>query len=333
MMTNFRRKISRLCRIGAIMICTCSLCVACNRDADEFIPEGGGNIPGSGTNDEDNSQMVLLASKKGSLLSSYTWQDYNTIGLFLTEGMLDRPYLDDKDSYSNIKATMYAGLWQLEPGPVQLTDEKAIIYAYSPYVRGADPYAIPVETTTRKLYMYGTHLKPQISVSSTDNVASLEMANAMAIIDINVRKSDNFRSNAFLQQISIEGRNDSIRLPVKGTMDIMTGQISSTGFGHYSIDDLQQALPLAYADSVSYRLTAFPRDNDDGEINLSITVNGNKMSMPLSAEHDWQAGIRNIYNIIFDGTDTRIETVYIRPWKDIEIKEGELNDGDGKKDE
>lgn len=333
MMTNFRRKISRVCSIGAIIFCICSLCAACNKDTDEFIPEGGGNIPSNGETGENGSQLVLLASKKGSLLSSYTWQDYNTIGLFLTEGMLDRPYLDNKDSYSNIKATMYAGLWQLEPGPVLLTDEKAIIYAYSPYSRGVNPYAVPVETNTRTLYMYGTHLKPQISVSKTDNVASLEMVNAMSIIDVNVRKSENFRSKAVLQEIAIEGRNDSIRLPIKGTMDIMTGQISYTGFGHYGMDDLQQALPLAYADSVSYRLTTFPRDNAEGEINLSITVNGNKLSMPLSAEHDWQAGIRNIYNIIFDGTDTRIESVYIQPWKDIEIKEGELNDGEGKKDE
>ena len=313
--------------LGLAMIAT-----ACNKDTEDFMPENGNNNNSPGT-DETEQYISLLASKKGSLLSSYTWQDYNTLGLFLTKGTLDQPYQDNKLAYSNIKATMKAGLWNLDPGPVVLTDDKAIIFAYSPYISNANPYAVPVETATRTLYMYGTHLAPQVSICKGDNIASLEMSNAMAIIDINVRKSENFQGQAILQEIAIEGRNDSIRLPIKGKMDIMTGQLTPTGYGKYGFEKLEQKLHTSYTDTCFYRLTAFPRDNKENEVYLSIKVNGNRMSLPMNEEHDWKAGIRNIYNITFNGYDMEVEKVQIEPWKDVEVKDGELNEREGKQDE
>lgn len=312
--------------LGMAMIAT-----ACNKDTEDFMPEDGNN--NYSPTDETEEYMSLLASKKGSLLSSYTWQDYNTLGLFLTKGTLDQPYQDNKLAYSNIKATMNAGLWNLYPDPVVLTDDKAIIFAYSPYISNANPYAIPVETGTRTLYMYGTHLAPQVSVCKGDNIASLEMANAMAIIDIYVRKTENLQGQVFLEEIAIEGRNDSIRLPIKGTLDIMTGQLASTDYGKYGFDKLKQILNTSYSDTCLYRLTAFPRDNKENEVYLSIKVNGNRMSLPMNEEHDWKAGIRNIYNITFNGYDLDVENVQIKPWKDVEVKEGELNEKEGKQDE
>lgn len=312
------------------MIMLALACTGCNTDSEEFIPEGGG-VPGGGNQpDETGVYLEVMASKKGSLLTSATWSDYNTMGLFVTAGTLDKPYLDDKKVYSNVKATMKAGVWYLDPAEVLLTDQKAVIFAYSPYMREVNPYEVPVETDTRTLYMYGTHLKPQVSVYNEENLATLELQHAMAVVDINVRKTSSFKGKAILNEISIEGINDSIRLPVKGTLDIMTGHIRTSGFGSYSFKNLKQVLPVEFSDSCAYRMTAIPRDNQEKEVKICIDVNGNRMQLPLSADQDWVAGVLNTYNLIFDGTDLIVESVTIKPYKDVEVKDGELNEREGK---
>lgn len=321
----------RYCHWGrwACMALLAMVCSSCNKDTDEFIPQGG-NTGNGGTSGEAEAQLQVIASKKGSLLNTSTWQDYNTLGLFVTSGTLDKPYLGDKNTYSNIKATMNAGIWQLNPANVKLTDEKAFVYAYSPYYRGANPYEVPVETATRTLYMYGTHLKPQVSVSKSNPVATIEMQHAMAVIDIYVRKTAKFKGEAVLNEVTISGRTDSIRMPVKGTLDIMTGYIRSTGYGTYGFDNLKQTLTDEYNDACMYRLTAIPRDNKQDEVKLTISINGSRMHMLLSEDQDWVAGVHNVYKLLFDGADLVVEDVRITPYKDVEIKDAILDERDGK---
>lgn len=309
----------------AMLVCVAMTLAACNRSADEIFPDGG-NTGKPGEKDESDVEMVLLASKKGNLLSDYTWQDDNTLGLFLTKGVLSKPYRDDRGSYYNVKATMRAGLWRFKPENVWLNDEKAVIYAYSPYANKVDPYALPVETESHTLYMYGTHLAPQTSVCNIEYKASVEMRYALGLIDIYVRKTPEFKSKANLQQITIEGRNDSIRLPIKGTMDITTGDITPTGFGKYELDKLDKVIPEKYGSSCMFRLTTIPRDNAEGEIRMSIVVNGVRLSVLLDGEHDWQAGVRNVYNLIFDGYDLRVESVTIKPYTEVYVEDGELSE-------
>ena len=297
------------------------LMLACNTHEDVFQPENGG---GAKPNPEpENANLSLIVTRRGSLLSNSTWSDGNTLGLFLTRGALSQPYRNLPDSMSNIRARMMAGQWYLNPQYVTLTDEPAIIYAYGPYLREADPFAVPVETMSRTDYLYGTHLEPQTSVNKLDYTASLEMKHALSLLDIHVRKNHDFKQQAKLEEIIIESANDSIKLPVEGTMDISTGRVTATGFGHYSLTKLEQVLPDEYRDSCSYRMTMMPRDNQDGDVLLTIVVNGNRLSKPLKQEHDWQQGVINTYRIVFDGDDLRVESVEITQWNEVFI-EGEF---------
>ena len=297
--------------------------LGCNSDKEIFNPDdSGGTGPGNGLSGE-NANLEVIVSKKGSLLNSSTWQDGNTLGLFLTQGSIGRPYQSKPNIYNNVKAYMYAGCWLFESEKVELTDKEAVIFAYAPYMKKADPFAIPVETETYTDYLYGTHLGTQTSVDCNSHIATLEMKHAMSLLDLNVRKVFDFQSKAVLEEITIQAANDSLKLPIKGTMDIVNGRITPTGYGMYILNNLNQELDSDYTKESSYRLTMIPRENEDGEILLTIVVNGNRMSMPLHEDHDWRAGVRNVYNIIFDGKDIRLDRVEIKEWNEVNV-EGEI---------
>lgn len=313
------KKLAASCLTG---VCIALAVTGCNKDNGVFNPDdtGGGNTSGEGT---DSAQLQLIVSKVGSLLNQNTWKDGNTLGLFLTEGTLGRPYMDKEADYYNIKAYMFAGRWYLTPEIVSLYKDEAVVYAYSPYKKNVDPFAVPVETESRTDYMYGTHLSSQKAVDADSPIATLEMQHALSLLEINIRKNHDFKSRAFLSEISIEAAGDSLKLPVKGTMDIMTGEVTPDGYGRYALEKLNTVLPDVYTDSCSYRMTMMPRDNGAEEVQLSIVVNGNKLSIPLNEDQDWVQGVHNIYNIVFDGTDMRVEKVELVPWKEVYI-EGEI---------
>ena len=298
------------------------LVTACNKGDDIYNP-GDNESGGQGGEQTEDAQLKLIVSKKGSLLSQHTWNDGNTLGLFLTEGVLGRPYLGDKENYSNVKAYMWAGSWLLTPQKVQLTEDEAVIYAYSPYIKNVDPFEVPIETEKNIDYMVGKHHESQKSVDIYNNTASLEMQHVLSLIQINVRKNHNFKARALLQEIALESASDSRKLPVKGTLDIMTAAVTPNGYGSYQIANLNQVLPDEYRDSCSYHMMVLPRENKANEVFLSITVNGNRMSLPLNDENDWKQGVHNTYNVVFDGSDMRMEKVEINPWKEINI-EGEI---------
>lgn len=295
-----------------------ALMVACNAHDDVYTPEdGGGAKPNP---DPVDTQLSLIVTRKGSLLNEKTWSDGNTLGLFLTHGSLSQPYMNLPDSFSNVRARMLAGSWQLNPERVTLTEDKAVVYAYGPFLREVDPFAVPVETESRTDYLYGTHLEPQTSVNMYDRTATIEMKHALSLLDIRVRKNHDFKQQAKLDEIVIESANDSIKLPVEGTLDISNGRITPTGYGCYALDELAQVLSDEYTDSCAYRMTLLPRDNQDGQVQMTIVVNGHRLSLPLSREHDWHQGVVNTYNIVFDGHDLRVEKIEIVPWSDVHIE-------------
>lgn len=319
-MKNLRYK--KACRVmrgmaGALLLMAL---IGCNTDKEFFNPDEGGGTSGSGGAGVENANLELIVSKKGSLLNSGTWTDGNSLGLFLTQGSLGRPYLNKPENYNNIKAYMYAGCWCLAPEEVELTGDEAVIFAYAPYMKNVDPFAIPIETESRTDYMYGTHLGTQSSVDRSSPVATLEMSHALSLLDLNVRKIFDFQSKAILEEITIEAANDSLKLPVKGTMDIMNGKITPTGYGKYTLQKLNQVLENDYTEAASYCLTMMPRENEEGEVFLTIVINGNRMSMPLHEDHDWRAGVRNVYNIVFDGKDLRLDQVEIKEWNEVHIE-------------
>jgi len=320
MKTMSGNDISRSLRTMAGVLLLGVMC-ACNKGDDIYVPEQpGGNTEGPGT---EMAQLELIVSKKGGLLGPKTWSDGNTLGLFLTERALGRPYREDADIYSNIKAYMLAGTWYLTPKQVMLTGQEAVVYAYSPYISGVDPFAVPVDTDKGIDYMYGTHLESQKGVDNVNPTAAIEMQHALSLIHLKVRKNHNFKAQAKLQEISLEAADDSLKLPVKGTLDIQTGKLTPDGYGRYTLQGLQQVLPDEYADSCTYRMFVIPRDNAEGEVQLTIKVNGNTLSMPLKDGNDWLQGVQNTYNIVFDGDDMRIEKVEINQWKEINI-DGEI---------
>lgn len=298
-----------------------ALMTACNTHDDVFTPEDGGGVKPNP--EPENTSLSLIVTRKGSLLNSSTWTDGNTLGLYLTRGALSQPYRNMPDSVSNVRARMLAGQWDLIPGPVTLIDEQAVIYAYGPYIREVDPFAVPVETKSRTDYLYGTHLAPQTAVNKSEPIATLEMKHALSLLELHVRKNHDFKQQAKLEEIVIESANDSIKLPVEGTMDISTGRVTATGFGYYSLDKLNQVLSDEHTDSCLYRMTMMPRDNQEKEVLLTIVVNGNRLSLPLGQEHDWQQGVINTYRIVFDGDDLRVENVEIKQWSEVFI-EGEF---------
>ena len=298
-----------------------ALMTACNSHDNDFNPEQGGSVKPNP--DPEVTDLQLIVTRKGSMLNSSTWSEGNTLGLFLTRGSLAQPYRKEADSCSNIRARMLAGTWHLTPEHVGLTEDEAVIYAYGPYLRQADPYAIPVETESSTDYVYGTHLGTQTMVNMFDRTATLEMKHALSLLDIRVRKNHDFKQQAKLEGIIIESSNDSIKLPVSGTLDISNGRISPTGFGSYTLDKLSQVLSDEYVDSCAYRLTLMPRDNMQDEVQMTIIVNGNRLSLPLNQEHDWQQGVINTYNIVFSGDDLRVEKVEITQWSEVMI-EGEF---------
>ena len=317
-------KLNTLCMTAALAGLM-ALGSGCNGEKPDFRPD---DVPTLGGDDTDADALLsLVVSKKNSLLSGHTWSDGNSLGLFLTKGSPDRPYLSD-GSVTNVRSVMKAGLWTFPDGEVTLDDTPAVIFAYTPHRNGADPYSLPIETASCTQYMYGTHLSPQVSVRRGEPMASLEMRHVLSLVELRIRKHGNFRERAQLQQVGIEAASDSTLLPVKGTVDIVTGALTETAYGSYGLSGLSQTLPVSYEDSCIWRLTTIPRDLAEGEVNLTLTVNGLRMSLPVPEENDWRAGQRSIYNIVVDADVCRIERVEIVPWRDIVI-EGEFEDRNG----
>lgn len=274
----------------------------------------------------ENDQLILIASKQGDLLSEYTWQDKQMMGLYLTKGFIGQHYQDDSLAYANIKATMYGGLWILSPEEVILTKTPAVVYAYHPFKRIMDPTAMPVETMTDTEYMYGTHLKPQKSVSKGYNVASVEMKHALSMIEVYVRKDKEFDNPAIVTGVNIVPANEQVQIAVEGTLNIGTGDIKPTKYGEIVREGLELELDKVYNDSNYVRLMALPREISDNEVLLQIEIAGSTFSAALRDEHDWKQGMRNIYRITFTGETVVVDDVTILPWKDVEL-EGEIKDG------
>lgn len=311
-----QQKISNIYIIGLMM----GLCLAsCNEDDVNLLGGPDDDWRPSGNDNE----LVITASKKGQLLSEDTWKENHQLGFFLTKGSLGDWYENDSLTYANIRATMKAGFWRTSPEYIRLTQNPGVIYAYSPYRQDVDPKAIPIETHSQTEYLFGSHIKGQEYVKMGQNYGSVELGNALCMVELNLRKNEEFEEDLNVDKIEILPAYEGVKIPVEGTLNIETGEITPTGYGQYTKKDLNLNLSTQFLPENKVRFLTMPRQNEKGEIKLVIRFNDKTVEMLLGDEYDWAQGTRNIYYLTCKGNKIHLDEFRIEKWESIYL-EGEF---------
>lgn len=295
-----------------------TLClIACNEYSS--LSAGGGEVGEEYEEiiDRKKKMLTLVVHSGNDIVQEQLWDENSNIGLFLTKDTLGNVY-DDDDLYSNIKAIYKNGKWEMTPEEVVLTDNPAIIYAYSPYKKSIDPTNMEVECTSGEVYMYGTHGKGQWYVRKGENKAFLNLYKTQALIDFRIRK-EKLEGNLILKGITIRKKNNSQGLPIEATVNIQTGEMTYTRYGQFEKINIREAITENFSTDARILMPVLPFEFEDDEVEIIFYINNIERKITLHGDSDWKAGMRNIINLTFSGEDIFFD-VNIKKWDTLENK-------------
>lgn len=307
-----------------------ALMTACNSDdygevgyGDDWDSEG---YPVYGVQQDALYLNVYLDGEKinDSGYPVHNWQDGETIGVYVTSGELGSPYLGDAATYNNIKSTYNEGYWRMDTKKVTLTTDSAVVYAYSPYQQELDPTAWLIDSRTGDVFMYGTHAAPQTAVVYGDMIAKVILNQTQSLLDIRIRKEPDcmeelILDGIYLKKINPSGTNDTDPangLPVTGTVNIQTGELTYASYGEYKREHLRYTLTNEYTNDNRVLIPVLPYDIQGNDVEIVFVVNGVEMSLSLDQRKDWNVGMRNVYSVSLTGSSASMD-VLIKPWEDI----------------
>lgn len=274
----------------------------------------------------DKRFLYSFFLKENEDIDKPSWADGQAVGAFLTEEFmgLGNAYRNDPAQYNNLYHMYVAGVWQSTPPAIRLYDSNAVIYAYYPFVPDVNPKAVAMSVKAQTDYMYGTHQAPQTAVCEGKNVAYIQMKHAMSMLDFRFRKED-FKKDVVISAVMLNkvhrtDRDDKYdQLPLAATLDIATGNVTQTEWGQIRFDGFEYLLTDDFNDKNRLLRYVFPYDIIYDEIELTLCINGEYYTTTLDWQNDWNRGFRCVYNIVFTGRNIYIDSVEIKPWKNVDI--------------
>lgn len=196
----------------------------------------------------------------------------------------------------NVKATKQNDQpWLLDPA-VNLTKDKAQIWAYWPYASASQNQngkEIPVDLT--KDYLYGTN--GSANISNANPKVSIQMKHALTQFVLRLNPSPDYTNNGKLTKIEL--RSSSSTLAQHGQMDISspTGAIKRTDASPSIEYNGLSADIQPDGESKDYVAMLFPMTAEEvKDITLYLTIDDVIWKYQFKA-NEWKAGKKNIYNL------------------------------------
>lgn len=247
-----------------------------------------------------NAHISNQSKTRGEKLG---WAENDAIGVFVCNGTIDKPYLDNAVRYSNV-AFRHNGKG-FTAKDIYLDENPAEVFAYYPYqLPNSNAVAIPVECTTQTDYLYG-HAETPASI--TQKNVDIEMKHALSQVVFKIRKSAAYNEGAgMISGVRIENNDASNVFKTTGTLDISTGEI--TGTGSNGILALMPGSDLLLTDTYqSISSICLPVNSTPGKnIKVVFTIDTREFRFEFPAGTTWKAGLRNIYTLTVENSSVEI---------------------------
>ena len=268
------------------------------------------------------SDLVINASIGGAKTRAEksSWSKNDAIGVYVTEGTLDKPYLSNTSRYNNINF-VHNGK-NFTASDIYLDETPATIYGYYPYNASATAgTSVPVESSSQTDYLYGVSTS---AASISQKNVDIDMKHALSMVVFKLRKSATYTEGAGLvTKIVIENHDASNSFKTAGTLNIQTGAITGTSTtGTLTLVPSSGSLLLTETFQNISAICLPVASTTTKAIRATFTIDGRTFRFVFPEATQWQSGYRNNYSLTMgntgleiggEGTDTGIA---IEPWGD-----------------
>lgn len=200
---------------------------------------------------------------------------------------------------------------------VLLDERPTSIYAYYPYNETATLNSVPVQMndgTTDYLYgcSYDLATGTNTTVNNAQPHATIYFKHALAQVRLIAYKTADYEGDAYVAGFVVNG------VPLYGTMDVTTGDITDTEWGDMVMKVTgSNNLFVEGEGTTTYRFLAIPTDRI-GDRMMLIELDGEYVTVPLPATV-WEAGQQYTYTLVVDGAGSiRVGEAVITPWENNE---------------
>lgn len=204
--------------------------------------------------------------------------------------------------------------WTLEC-PIPLSGSPTDIYACYPYdIQNDVPIAFEIEHTSRTDYLYSD----MHSANSTDQVLTLTMKHALALIEFEFEPSPTF-DNGLIDFISIDGG----ALHSKAKLNLLTSELEYiNGSNEPSvIYGWQMDIPfIRYDTKIGLMVVPVKKVQDEGDISINMLINRVKCHWSVPAGTTWESGKKYTYRVHILDSRLEITDVWIDDWRDAGSK-------------
>lgn len=231
------------------------------------------------------------------------WEKDDALGVFVCNGTIEKPYLDNVERYSNVEF-IHNGK-SFIASKIYLDENPAAVFAYYPYsATNKLGTAIAVESSTQTDYLYG---KSSTAASITNKNVDIEMKHALSQIVFKLRKSLTYNEGpGLLTTLKIENVSAVNAFKVTGTLDLGTGKITGTSTsGQLVLMPNSNILLTEAFQSVSS--ICLPVDATIGkDIAAVFTIDDRQFKYVFPASTVWEAGLRNVYTLTVNNSGLEI---------------------------
>ena len=287
----------------ALLFCSMAVVASCSKDIET---EPQGNVTDELKEMKVETQVSLMADTR-ALVTGTTLANGDHIGVFVLKNSDNGNY--DSKSYYNVDYSYNGSVWSTASG-VLLSSTVGKVAAYYPRTNGYNTYsAIPVETASKKDWMWGT---AAATVSNASPTAAITLHHALSAVRVNIVRGS-YTGTGTVTALSVT----SNILGTGASMNALTGTLSSkTGGGSALTWTGSATLESGVSPAPSvYDRTAVPMDTGTKNVSFSVTMDGDT----YSASSNFGATTPtpgNIYSftLTVNGTEMTVSSVTVTAW-------------------
>lgn len=268
-----------------------------------------------------SSDLILNASiGVNTRAEKSVWAKNDALGVYVTEGTLDKPYLSNTTRYNNINF-LHNGKY-FTASDIYLDETAATIYGYYPYNSAVTSgTSVPVESSTQTDYLYGVSTTPaSISQKNVD----ITMKHALSMLVFKLRKASTYTEGAGLvTKIVIENHDATNSFKIAGTLNIQTGTVTGTSTnGSLALVPTDGSLVLTETFQNMSAICLPVAATSTKAIRATFTIDGRTFRFVFPEATKWEAGFRNNYSLTMGNTGLEIggegtdSGIAIEPWGD-----------------
>lgn len=298
---NFKYTVISLSAVCDYMILSLFflLISSCNKLDDEHIQSGNGQ------EQEQGGSTLKLQIMDKNYNFSWDWEEGQIMGVFVTDTLLPN---NGGQNYYNIKTAFESGNWNISE-KIILPEEDKSVYAYLPYEQGMELDSMYLETGMGRIPLWG---KARELVNKEDPIALIDLDTPMTFVKVRIRKV-NSPERKILQSVRLY--NETEGLPVKGKMDMLSGQVKALEFNELISGNIQAEIDDIYTDIASAVFLTLPATSRKGKTMIEITVEGQTYTAELGVNAAcWESGTVNEIAVVFNGKKVSVEDVSIKEW-------------------